>query len=125
MKKSKDKSNDADDIIEDIIYEMPGIDQEELEFIQDNEGKLSTLEMENILDIKIKHTDEHERYIIKRCEEVYKALQECKDVDVYQKLCAEYAVLSMKAERILNRNDNAKARCIAETQYHRVDNKIQ
>lgn len=121
MKKNKDKSDDYDSL---VIYEMPGIDQEELEFIKDNEGKLSTIEMENILDIKIKYADEHERQIVKRCEEIYKEMQVCKDIELYQKLCAEYAVISMKAERILNRDDNAKARCVAENRYQRIDNKI-
>jgi hypothetical protein len=95
MKKNKNKSDDCDDIIKGIIDEMPGIDQEELEFIEDNEGKLSMSEMESILDIKIKCADEQERQIIKHCEQVYKELQECRDIERYQKLCAEYAVISM------------------------------
>ena len=100
------------------------MDKDDLEFIEDNEGKLSVSELESILDMKIRRADEHEREILKQCDDIYAELQKCTNVEMYQRLCKEYAVVSMKAERIRNRDDNAKARCVAENQYHRTDNKL-
>ena len=100
------------------------MDKDDLEFIEDNEGKLSTAEIESILDTKIRCADEHDKKILKQCDDIYADLQKCTNVEMYQRLCAEYAVISMKAERIRNRDDNAKARCVAENQYHRTDNKL-
>ena len=123
MKKSELKVKD-DGLLQTVIDDMKTWDKDDLDFIEDNEGKLSTSEMETILDKKIKCADEHDRQILKRCDEIYKDLQECTNVEMYQQLCAEYAVVSMKAERIRNRDDNAKSRCVAENMYHRTDNKL-
>lgn len=100
------------------------MDKDDLDFIEDNQGKLSVSEIENILDTKIRCADEHEKLILKHCDEIYKELQECTDVETYQRLCKEYAVVSMKAERIRNRDDNAKMRCVAESKFHRTDNRL-
>ena len=123
MKKSELKVKD-DGTLQKIVDDMRTWDDDDLEFIEDNEGKLSTSEIETILDMKIKSTDEHEKQILKQCDDIYAELQKCTDVSEYQRLCAEYAVVSMKAERIRNRDDNAKARCVAENKYHRIDNKL-
>lgn len=123
MRKSELKVKD-DGLLQTVIDDMKTWDKDDLDFIEDNEGKLSTSEMETILDRKIKCADEHDRQILKRCDEIYKDLQECTNVEMYQQLCAEYAVVSMKAERIRNRDENAKFRCVAENMYHRTDNKL-
>lgn len=123
MGKSELKVKD-DGTFQKIVDDMKTWDTEDLEFIEDNRGKLSTTEIEDILDIKLKHIDNAEKQILKRCDEIYKELQECTNVTEYQRLCAEYAVVSMKAERIRNRDDNAKMRCVAENKYHRTDNKL-
>lgn len=120
MKKNKSE----DDGLLHFVDDTHTWDKDDLDFIEDNEGKLSTSEMETILDMKIKRADAHEKQILKRCDEIYKDLQECTDVEMYQQLCAEYAVVSMKAERIRNRDENAKSRCVAENMYHRTDNKL-
>lgn len=122
MKKSELKVKD-DGLFHAVVEDMKTWSDDDLEFIEDNQGKLSTLEMEDILDVKIKCTDEHDKQILKRCDEIYDELQKCTDVNIYQQLCKEYAIVSMKAARIRNRDDNAKARCVVENQYQRVDNK--
>ena len=99
-------------------------DKDDLDFIEDNEGKLSTSEMESILDMKIKRADAHEKQILKQCDDIYAEMQKCTDVETYQRLCSEYAVISMKAERIRNRDDNAKSRCVEENRYQRIDNRL-
>ena len=123
MKKSELKVKD-DGLLQAVIDDMHTWDKDDLDFIEDNEGKLSTSEMETILDMKIKRADAHEKQILKRCDEIYKDLQECTNVEMYQQLCAEYAVVSMKAERIRNRDENAKSRCVAENMYQRLDGKL-
>lgn len=100
------------------------MDKDDLEFIQDNEGKLSIDEIESILDLRIKNADENEKRILKRCDEIYEQLQTCTDVTLSQELLKEYAIISMKAERIRNRDDNAKSRCIEENKFHRTDNRL-
>jgi hypothetical protein len=100
------------------------MDKDDLEFIEDNEGKLSKSEIGEILDIDLKTVDESERRILERCDELYDRLLTCTELEQYKCLCAEYAVVSMKAERIRNRDDNAKMRCVEESKYHRTDNKL-
>lgn len=124
MKKKSELTGSDDGTFHAIVEDIKTWDKDDLEFIEDNEGKLSVSEMENILDVKIKRADEHDKQILKRCDEIYAEMQSCTDVSEYQLLCNEYAVVSMKAERIRNRDDNAKARCVAENQYHRIDNKL-
>lgn len=122
MKKHKLKIED-DKSLQAIVNDMKTWNDDDLEFIEDNQGKLSTSEMEDILDRKIKCTDEHDKQILKHCDEIYKEMQNCTDINIYQQLCKEYAIISMKAARIRNCDDNAKARCVVENQYQRIDNK--
>ena len=61
--------------------------------------------------------DNEDAKILKRHKELYDALQKCTDIDKYNLLWREYAMLDIKVARITN-NDNAqKMRCEFENQF--------
>ena len=102
-------------ILDDLNISKDDEDNQDESFLDDDEIE------DDEIDKKIKRIDDNEKQILNRYDYIYNELQKCTNVEEYQQLCKEYAVISMKAARLRNHDDNAKMRCVAENQYYRID----